>query len=144
MPFRVEIPHTRTTILVDDSDLSLKKISWTLARQICLVRGEGWRLPMLNELEAMYNKLHAQNMGNFKPGAYWSESLCVYRIGATRLHQCNDYVHTVKFDASPGVISSSRWERVKNFARAVRLLTPAEVRDIRIDRVLEFCDTDNV
>jgi hypothetical protein len=137
MPFRIEIPHPRTTILVDDSDLTLEKISWAQARHLCMKKGEGWRLPMLTELEAMYNQLHAQNTGNFKRGAYWSESLCVYRVGATRLHQCNDYVHTVKFDASPGVISSARWERGMNFARAVRLLTPAEVRDVQIDRVLD-------
>ena len=36
--------------------------------------GSGWRLPTIEELELMYEKLHKKGIGNFHNDYYWSSS----------------------------------------------------------------------
>jgi len=55
----------------------LSAMNWGAAKKACKNLGNGWRLPSLEELEAMHEQLHKQGKGNFKTDNpcenwYWS------------------------------------------------------------------------
>jgi len=51
------------------------EMSWNNAMAECQNLGNGWRLPSIEELGAMYEQLHKQGKGNLKNGGrYWSSS----------------------------------------------------------------------
>ncbi len=45
---------------------------WHDAMKFCQNKKNGWRLPTLVELKAMYEDVHTQGKGNFKNEWYWS------------------------------------------------------------------------
>jgi hypothetical protein len=52
-------------------------MTWEEANQACENLGNDWRLPNIDELEAMYGQLHRQRKGNFsnsEDSFYWSSS----------------------------------------------------------------------
>jgi hypothetical protein len=58
-------------IEVSKEDLP-RKLTWSQAKDAGVLKGENWRLPTVNELEAMHDQLHAANVGNFRTdGPYW-------------------------------------------------------------------------
>jgi len=51
------------------------EMNWYNAMSACQNLGNGWRLPSIDELKAMYEQLHKQGKGNLKNGGrYWSSS----------------------------------------------------------------------
>ena len=59
------------SIQVATSD-ALHRMNWVSANNFCNNLGNGWRLPSMEELEAMYEQLHLKGKGNFKRNSYWS------------------------------------------------------------------------
>jgi len=52
-----------------------RDMSWNDAMASCENLGNGWRLPSINELKAMYEQLHTKGKGNFRTyDWYWSSS----------------------------------------------------------------------
>jgi len=51
-----------------------KPMNWDDAKKACENLGNGWRLPSIEELKAMYEQLHKQGKGNFQNTWYWSSS----------------------------------------------------------------------
>jgi hypothetical protein len=47
-------------------------VNWHQANTLCEEFGNGWRLPMKNELELIYTELCQKGNGSFKPNYYWS------------------------------------------------------------------------
>ena len=79
----IEVHHQRTYIvIVNDKkiqvypeDTSKGTINWYKADEQCrALPGRGWRLPTIEELEAMHKQLYVKGKGNFKSGFYWSSS----------------------------------------------------------------------
>jgi len=76
MPFEINNPISGGNLQVADNDFP-SKMKWNEAMSACQSLGNGWRLPSLEELNAMHVQLHRQGKGNFKTEDcdwYWSSS----------------------------------------------------------------------
>jgi len=76
MPFEIKQPITGAIVQVADNDFPTE-MNWSNAMSACQNLGHGWRLPSIEELEAMYEQLHTKGKGNFKTDFidwYWSSS----------------------------------------------------------------------
>ena len=52
-----------------------EEVYWDFANQLCQDLGDGWRLPSLEELVAMYMQLHLKEKSVFEThGYYWSST----------------------------------------------------------------------
>ena len=71
--------------------------------------GNGWRLPTLEELKAMYEELHKKGQGNFQDGWYWSSSE-------------NDLNLAWDLGFHSGIASSGHDKGNTNYVRAIRAL----------------------
>ena len=75
MPFAIELPYTNHIVQVAENDFP-SRMTWYDAMKGCQNLGNGWRLPSIEELNAMYSQLHKNGKGTFKTGAlnswYWS------------------------------------------------------------------------
>ncbi len=69
--FEIEHPLTGEKLHVAIKDFLAEK-NWKEAVEACEKLGNGWRLPTIEELEAMYEQLHLKEKGNLKPAYYWS------------------------------------------------------------------------
>jgi len=74
MSLYIESPITGSQIEVAENDF-VNRLNWEDAIRECQNLGNGWRLPSIKELKAMYNQLHSKGEGNFKPRPYWSSSV---------------------------------------------------------------------
>jgi hypothetical protein len=54
-------------------DLSSKRITWYNANELAYDKGEGWRLPTIDELKLMYGM--KDDFGDMQENIYWSTSL---------------------------------------------------------------------
>jgi len=68
-----EIKIDGSTIQVAKEDFP-STMSRDEAMKACEGLGNGWRLPSVGELKAMYEQLQKQGKGNFKNTWYWSSS----------------------------------------------------------------------
>ena len=50
------------------------EMTWLDAKSACEELGEGWRLPTIDELQAIHEQLHEEGKGNFKDEIYWSST----------------------------------------------------------------------
>jgi len=50
-----------------------QKLNWNDANTACKAQGEGWRLPMKNELKIINEELFKLKLGNFEVSQYWGE-----------------------------------------------------------------------
>lgn len=57
-------------LLIEPKDNNAK--TWEEANNICQNKGEGWRLPTLEELQQVYYKRITINGSTFKPTTYWT------------------------------------------------------------------------
>ena len=76
MPFEIKHPITGGILQVAEGDFP-NELKWNEAMSACQNLGNGWRLPSLEELEAMHVQLHRQGKGNFKTEDcdwHWSSS----------------------------------------------------------------------
>ena len=76
MPFEIKQPITGAIVQVADNDFPTE-MNWSNAMSACQNLGHGWRLPSIDELNAMYKQLHMKGKGSFKTGEfdwYWSSS----------------------------------------------------------------------
>ena len=73
MPLYIDSPITGDKIQVAENDFP-NGMTWNQAMSACAGLGNGWRLPIKDELKAMYEQLHKQGRGNFKDTWYWSSS----------------------------------------------------------------------
>lgn len=75
MPFEIELPYTNHIVQVAENDFP-SRMTWYDAMIGCQNLGNGWRLPCIEELNAMYSQLHKNGKGNFKTATfnswYWS------------------------------------------------------------------------
>ena len=72
VPQKLTFEFEGETIEVAKWDLR-KQMNWYGALRACEVLGDGWRLPSIEELEAMYEQLHMEGKGSFKAAeAFWS------------------------------------------------------------------------
>jgi len=75
MPFAIELPYTNHIVQVAENDFP-SRMTWYDAMKGCQNLGNGWRLPSIEELNAMYSQLHKNGKGHFKTGTlnsrYWS------------------------------------------------------------------------
>ena len=46
------------------------RLTWDAAKSTCACKGEGWRLPTIGELQAIYN--YKDMFGNFSREYYWA------------------------------------------------------------------------
>jgi len=65
--------HAGRTIEVAKEDLP-SKMDYPEAMEACKELGNGWRLPNLEELKAMYEQLYKKGKGNFDNFWYWSST----------------------------------------------------------------------
>ena len=65
MPFEIINPISKGILEVADKDFP-NEMNWDDAMIACASLGNGWRLPSIEELEAMHEQLHMVDMGNFK------------------------------------------------------------------------------
>lgn len=75
MTFEIKLPYTSHIVQIAENDFP-SRMTWYDAMKGCQNLGNGWRLPCIEELYAMYWQLHRNGMGNFKTGTlnscYWS------------------------------------------------------------------------
>lgn len=68
----ITLTETGKKIQVFQEDLP-QKLTWFQAVEVSGLIGKNWRLPAIEELEAMHEQLHINNIGNFKTDTpYWS------------------------------------------------------------------------
>jgi len=70
---QIVIPISDEVLEVSDKDLS-NNMDWKEAIAACEKIGEGWRLPNIDEIEAVYTQLHKLGIGSFNDRIYWSSS----------------------------------------------------------------------
>ena len=66
-------PNTKQPILVGLLDEE-EAMNWPSAIRLQEAALNGWRLPTIDELEAMYEQLHKNGHGSFRNDNYWSSS----------------------------------------------------------------------
>lgn len=69
----IEHPLTGVKIQVANQDF-INELFWEDAKKACQNLGNGWRLPTIEELQAMYEQLHVKGLGKFNNGSYWSST----------------------------------------------------------------------
>jgi len=69
----IEHPLTGATLQVANQDFT-NSMMWGEAKKACANLGSGWRLPTIEELEAMYLQLQKEGRGSFREREYWSSS----------------------------------------------------------------------
>ncbi len=69
----IENPKTGGKLRVANQDFSTE-MTWLDAQSACEDLGEGWRLPTIDELQAIHEQLHEEGEGNFKDEIYWSST----------------------------------------------------------------------
>jgi uncharacterized protein (TIGR02145 family) len=69
----IEHPITGAKLVVANQDFSME-MTWLDAQSACEELGNGWRLPSIDELQAIYDQLHEEGQGNFKDKIYWSST----------------------------------------------------------------------
>jgi len=69
----IEHPLTGASLCVAIKDFKIP-MTWPQAVQACKDLGNGWRLPNIDELEAIYHQLHKKKIGDFKNKWYWSST----------------------------------------------------------------------
>jgi Mn-containing catalase len=73
----IEHPLTGEKRQIANKDFA-EQMSWESAIEACEKLGSGWRLPTIEELEAMYEELHKKGQGNFSDSDdsdYWSSTV---------------------------------------------------------------------
>lgn len=108
MPFEIELPYTNHIVQVAENDFP-SRMTWYDAMIGCQNLGNGWRLPCIEELNAMYSQLHKNGKGNFKTANtdrgipyYWSSeefevnNAFLFDFLSYGLHHCT--VYGDKFD----------------------------------------------
>ena len=125
-PQKLTFEFEGETIEVANKDFT-NVMNWWDAIKACKKLGNGWRLPSIDELGAMYEQLHKQDKGNFKNEWYWSSSTS----GRTTWGGNNDEQALCKafsdgsifsFDYDGGGNYSGHFIKHKIFVRAVRTL----------------------
>jgi hypothetical protein len=71
--FEIEHPLTGGKLQIAAKDF-FNVMTWEQAFKACENLGNGWRLPTIEELEAMHENLHSNEIGNFQSTAYWSST----------------------------------------------------------------------
>ena len=66
-----ELKDYSVTLQIAKEDLP-SEMNFVDAMKACEGLGDGWRLPLVSELELMRVYLHKKAKGNFKDGFYWS------------------------------------------------------------------------
>ena len=69
----IPIPLKNYCIEVADADLT-EELNWKTAEKFCIEKGEGWRLPELNELELIYHAIQKIKVHNVNADFYWSST----------------------------------------------------------------------
>jgi hypothetical protein len=70
----IKSPITGELLQVAENDFEYK-MTWYQAKNACNDLGNGWRLPTIEELKAMYKQLHKNGQGNFiAECCYWSST----------------------------------------------------------------------
>jgi hypothetical protein len=111
MSLYIEHPITGEQIQVAKEDFP-SEMNWDDAMEACEVLGNGWRLPIEQELQAMFMQLHSKGKGNFKCTWYWSSS----QISL-------DSAWSVNFDDSNGAfVCWNLDKRLSGQVRAVRTM----------------------
>lgn len=95
MSLAIKHPISGTDLQVANNDFP-NKMDWDEATSFCQNIGNGWRLPNIEELEAMCYQLHWNGKGDFKDGWYWSSS-----------ETSADYAWSLFLDADGGSYLSS-------------------------------------
>jgi len=72
-PQKLTFEFEGQTIEVAKKDFT-KQMNWFDAKKACKNLGNGWRLPSIEELGAMYEQIHMEGKGSFKNEWYWSSS----------------------------------------------------------------------
>jgi hypothetical protein len=92
---KITHPLTGEEIQVANADFS-NQMDWNNANQSCQNLGNGWRLPTMEELTAMYTQLHLKRIGNFsKDKIYWSNLHYGSTIGGN--DEISDYYYFYVF-----------------------------------------------
>jgi len=72
VPQKLTFEFEGHTIEVAEKDFP-KPMNWDDAMAACQNLGNGWRLPSIDELMAIYKQLHTKGKGNFRTNVwYWS------------------------------------------------------------------------
>jgi len=69
----IEHPLTGAKFFIAIKDFKTP-MTWFQAIESCKALGSGWRLPNIDELEAIFLQLHKKKLGNFKDKWYWSST----------------------------------------------------------------------
>ena len=69
----IDHPLTGERFYVAIKDFKTPMI-WKQAIESCKELGKGWRLPNIDELEAIFLQLHKKKLGDFKDKWYWSST----------------------------------------------------------------------
>jgi len=72
-PQKLTFEFEGKTIEVAKKDFP-NEMNWDDAMAACQNLGNGWRLPSIEELKAIYKQLHTKGKGNFQNKWYWSSS----------------------------------------------------------------------
>lgn len=74
--FIIEVKRADLYVKLEVAELDYpEEVDWNFANQLCQELGDGWRLPSLEELVAMYIQLHLNEKSVFETyGYYWSST----------------------------------------------------------------------
>jgi len=71
--FQLNHPISGAVFFIAESDMSAT-MKWQIDNPVAEELNPNWRLPTIDELEAIYKQLHLNGIGNFKNSHYWSGS----------------------------------------------------------------------
>lgn len=111
---KITNPITGDEVQVAQNDFP-EKMTWGEALRSCNALGSGWRLPTIEELEAMYKQLHDKGQGNFKSGPFWNRETSYWS-------EC-----AVSFGFNNGKTFSHHDKNHSFYVRAVRVQTSAPI-----------------
>jgi len=69
----IDHPLTGAKLFISLKDFKTP-MTWSQAVESCKELGSGWRLPNIDELEAIFFQLHKKKLGDFKDKWYWSST----------------------------------------------------------------------
>ena len=69
----IQIPRKNYSIEIAAADLP-EELNWKTAEKFCTEKGDGWRLPELNELELIYHAIQKIKEHNINADFYWSST----------------------------------------------------------------------
>ncbi len=72
----IDHPLTGAKLFIAIKDFKTP-MTWSQAVESCKALGSGWRLPNIDELEAIFLQLHKKKLGDFKDKWYWSSTVHV-------------------------------------------------------------------